>query len=147
MADTKRALMAPPRRRRDFFVYGLSFLDGYAPGVPVQRILQIEAGSAFELQRLSFMADSDGDPITASEVPIPLLVATFTDINTSRQLSSTPIEMANIFGNGQVPFVLPCVMLFQPSSVWAVTLTLPVGAFPGYLIRMALIGAKVFNYD
>lgn len=130
--------------RRDFFIYGIDF-SNLAANTSSQGAIQIQADSDFELQKLSFTADIGGGPVTASDRVLPLVTIQITDTGTGRQMFNTPIPIPSIFGDGQIPFILPTTKVFAPNSSLLVAVA-NYSIATAYNFRLALIGAKVFRY-
>lgn len=145
MADPRRVFRAQPRVRRDFFVYGINFGIVLA-GTTAIKALQLEADSIFELQKLSLFADSAGAPVTQYSRLVPRVTVDFQDYATSRRFLDEPVELPCVTGDGQVPFNLPSFLILPASGLVLVTLVAPV-VEGTYNMRLALIGAKVFNYE
>lgn len=139
---------AGPRRGatqfvEDFFIYNQNFLL-IAPAAVQNQNIQVQADSAFKLTALSFQADIAAAAYTESTRPIPLCTLQMVDTGSGRQLFQNPAPIEAIFGNGQLPFILPLNRIFMPSSVIQMTLT-NFSAATTYSVRLQLIGMKVFD--
>lgn len=126
----------------DFFVYGATFASIAAGAVQTQNI-QIEASSYFKWTHASMETDLAGATFTESAAPVPLCSLQISDSGTGRQLFNNAQPLSAIFGNGQLPFVLPVPRGFRPNSNIALTLT-NFAAAQTYTVRLALIGVKLF---
>lgn len=130
--------------RRDFFVYGINFAS-LAAAASTESSIQIQADSAFEIQKLAFFADIAGAAQTESTRVLPLVTLQITDTGTGRQVFNTPIPIPSIMGDGRIPFILPTTKVFSPSSAVLISVA-NYSAATAYLLRLQLIGAKVFTY-
>lgn len=133
-----------PKHRRDFFVYGINFL-ALAPAGATSNAFQIQADSDFELQKLAMFADVAAAGELSSTRVIPLVTIQVTDTGTGRQLFNTPIPMGAIFGDGQIPFILPTTKVFSANASVTVAVS-NYDAAQTYNLRLAFIGSKIFTY-
>lgn len=130
--------------RRDFFVYTI-FFDDLAANAAANGAIQIQSDSDFELQKLTMFADIAGAVQTASSRVLPLVTLQITDTGTGRQLFNAPVAVPALFGDGQIPFILPTTKLFSRNA----SVTFAVSNFSAattYDLRLFLIGSKVFTY-
>lgn len=135
---------AGPNVRRDFFVYGITFL-ALAPAAATSGAIQIQADSDFELQKLSVFATVANAAQQASTRELPLVTVQITDTGTGRQMFNIPVPIPGIMGDGQIPFILPTTKIFSPNS----SVTFDVSNFSAattYNLRLMLIGCKLFTY-
>jgi hypothetical protein len=133
------------RLRRDFFVYAVNFLSLTA-GSARSTSIQIQADSDFELQKLSVFADILAAQQTASTRVLPLVTIQITDTGTGRQLFNQPVAVPALFGDGQIPFILPTTKVFSRNA----SVTFDVVNFAAgtdYNLRLNLIGSKIFEYS
>lgn len=145
----QRAQVDPnaPQMRRDFFVYG-AVVGPLGPLAAGQDAIQIQADSDFELQKLAMFATFDDDPAsggTSSTRILPFATVQITDTGTGRQVFNREIPIAAIFGDGQIPFILPVTKLFNASASVVVSVT-SFDSTNDLTLRFALIGCKVFKY-
>lgn len=129
--------------RDDFFVYGVTFAS-LAAGLSQTQNIQIQSDSYFRWTHASMETDLAGVTFTESAAPVPLCALQITDSGSGRQLFNTPIPLSAIFGNGQLPFVLPVERVFKPNSNISLQLT-SFAVAQTYTVRLALIGAKIFT--
>lgn len=127
----------------DFFIYELD-VDDIVPGGIFNGNVQIQADSDFKLVKLALIADIAGAGQTAATRIIPLCTMQLVDSGSGRQLFSLPVPLGAIFGDGQLPFILPVPRIFKARSNIAVTIT-NYSAAEEYEIKMALIGNKIFQ--
>jgi hypothetical protein len=131
-------------KRRDFFAYTITFANLLA-GASAQGSLQLQSDSEFELTKLTMFADIAADPETAATRVLPLVTLQMRDSGTARNLFSAPVPIPAIFGDGQIPFILPVPKLFSPNA----SISFEVSNFAAatdYNLRLLLVGAKVFAY-
>lgn len=131
-------------KRRDFFVYPITF-SGLLAGSALQGAVQIQADSDFELSKLTFFADiATADQTEATRV-LPLVTVQITDTGTGRALFSQPVPVPAIMGDGRIPFILPTPKIFSANASVAFLVSNFSGA-TDYNLRIAMIGAKIFQY-
>jgi hypothetical protein len=126
----------------DFFVYGATFATIAANAVQNVNI-NIDAGSAFKWCAATMQCDLAGAAFTESAAPVPLCALQITDTGSGRQLFNQAQPLSALFGNGQLPFILPQPRGFMPNSNVSLQLS-NFSAATTYTVRLALIGTKVF---
>lgn len=142
----QQAMVLPPapQKRRDFFVYPITF-TGLAAGAADQGSIQIQADSDFELSKLTFFADIAAADQDESTRVLPLITVQITDSGTGRSMFSQPLPVPAIMGDGRIPFILPTPKIFSANASVQVAVQ-SFSAATDYNIRIALIGAKIFAY-
>lgn len=133
-----------PTRRRDFFVYPLTFASLLA-GTAAQNAIQIQSDSDFELTKFTMLADIAAAAQTEATRVLPLVTIQITDTGTGRALFSAPLPVPAIFGDGRIPFILPVPKIFSANASVAVQVA-NFAAATNYNLRICLIGAKIFTY-
>lgn len=128
---------------KDFYVYEEDFPDLDA-GTTGTGNINIQADSDFVVQKLTYFADTDKQPQTDSSRVIPLINVNITDSGSGRNLMETAIPVPNLFGTGQIPFILPQPKLFLARSTIAITVT-NFSAVTVYNLKLSFIGYKVFR--
>lgn len=129
---------------RDFFVYATpSIAVAGVVGTQASNVIQVQADSDFELQKLSFFADTALAAQTASTRILPLVTLQLTDQGSGRALFSTPIAIPAIMGDGQIPYILPTSKIFSASS--AIGIDLVNFSAVAYNVRIVLSGSKLFR--
>lgn len=129
---------------RDFFVYELDFL-ALANGVSATQTINIQQEADFLLTKMAQQTDLAAAAITSANQPIPLCTIMISDTGSGRQLMNTAVPLHNLFGEGDLPFILPRQRIFIASSVINVTLS-NYSAATTYNVRLSLIGEKGFRY-
>lgn len=141
-------------KRRDFYVYEAST----TPGTPIPvsatqtDTIQIEADSNFVLQKLAYHCQAPAATALAasaiglveSQRIIPPVAIQLVDTGSGRQLTSAPIPIPSLFGNGMLPFILPNPRLFMRNSTIQVTFT-NLDATNVYTVRLAFMGYKTYS--
>lgn len=128
----------------DFFVYEVDFTAGIIAGATSNGSFTVQADSDFKWLKACYFADIAVGAQTASALIIPLATVLITDQGSGRQLMSAAVPIPNIFGIGQIPFILPVPKLFSSKSTVGVTVA-NFSAATTYNIRLSFIGVKVFR--
>lgn len=135
-----------PRKRRDFFVYRAFVAGPIAAGGTAADQVQIQADSAFEIQKLTMFADIADAAQTEESRVLPLVTVQITDTGTGRQLFAEAVSIPALFGDGRFPFILPTTKLLSPSSVLSFDFANYSAATPYSNLQLLLIGTKIFDY-
>ncbi len=145
MADprTIAANSQPERFIRDFFTYTTGRQSVAAAATVVSNIL-IQADSAFEIIKLTGAADVAGAAQTSSTRVIPNALILITDTGSGRQLMSAAVPFGALFGDGNLPFILPRPKIIAPRSTLQITITSFEAANTNN-ISINLIGNKIFD--
>lgn len=131
-------------RRRDFFVYEAQATTLATGGVQTDTI-QIQADAHFIWQKAAFQADLAGVALDAQTRVLPNVLIQITDTGSNRQLFFGPIPIVNIFGQGDLPFILPNPRLFMKTSTIQIDFT-SFEAVSTPTIRLSFIGYKLYGY-
>lgn len=126
----------------DFFVYDISFL-ALLSGTSQQGSVAVQADSNFKWTAAAFQADIAAAAYLSGTTPIPNVTVQVLDTGSGRQLFQDPIPVSSIFGNGQLPFILPVPRIFKARSSIQITAA-NFDAGVDYNLRLALIGTKIF---
>lgn len=135
----------PEQYIEDWWVENVNVLL-LASGGTANATIQVQSDSAFKLVKLGIAADIAVAAQTESSVVVPLCTLQITDSGSGRNLFSAPVALRALFGNGQLPHILPVPRLFLPRSL----ITLQFANFSAastYNLRMAFEGAKVFKLN
>lgn len=150
---------APPppysmRTRRgfaEFYVYTLPAVVDFTPGQMTfgsDDRFNFDGDADFELQRLSLWicsSDTDYTQYTAQYAQVNINIR---DNATGRLLFGDFVSMAELFGNGRTPFVLPTTHFFKRATS-AQILYSPIDPgpdFENFQVIPLLIGRKHFDY-
>jgi len=128
---------------KDFFVYQENF-DNLTNGTSQQGNINIQANSDFVLQKLTMFADISGGSQTYSSRVIPLVNVQITDTGSGNQLFESSIPAFNLFGTGELPFILPTPKLFSARSTIAIAVS-NFSSSTDYNIKFSLIGHKLYR--
>lgn len=143
-APTSAPRQPKPPQLRDFFVYDIDFLALAASGT-ANGSIQIQADADFELQKLAHFSDIAVATQTASSRVLPLVTIQITDTGTGRQMFNAPVPIPALFGDGQIPFILPTTKVFSKNASVSIVLS-NYDTANAYNVRLQLIGAKIFTY-
>jgi hypothetical protein len=138
------AVVEAPTERRDFFTYAINFAN-LPPGNTAEGQIQIQSDSDFELQKMAQFADIAGGAQTATTRVLPLVTLQITDTGTGRQVFQAPVPIPGVFGDGQIPFILPVTKMFSRNASVAFSVA-NYSAATTYNLRLLMIGAKIFKY-
>jgi hypothetical protein len=129
---------------RDFFVYELDFGAVAAAGT-ASSSFTVQADSNFLWQYGGFFADIAGAAQTDDTRVLPLMSATILDTSSGRQLMSAAVPIPQIFGTGQLPFLLPTPRFFRAQTQVTVNIAnFSVGTT--YTLKLQFIGTKFFKF-
>ncbi len=139
------------KERKDLYIYEAQAL-ALAASATVTDVIQIEADSSFILEKLTYHTQApaatalaaNGLGLVAAQTIIPAVAIVITDTGSGRQLMQQPIPIPSLFGNGQLPFILPHPRLFMRNSTIQVTFT-NLDATNAYTVRLAFIGYKMYT--
>jgi hypothetical protein len=138
--------MPTPQRQmlEDFYVYETDFL-AVAAGATVTNNIQIQADSNFRWEQgILFAANNAAlTALTPATQLFPLATVLITDTGSGRQLSSGAMPIQNLFGSGQLPFILQKPKIFTARATIAITITSFDTAIVQQL-RLSFIGTKLF---
>lgn len=128
---------------KDFYIYEEDF-DSIANGQSGTGNINIQADSDFVIQKLTYFADIAGAAQTANTRVVPLMTVQLTDTSSGRQLFEEPVAVEALFGNGQLPFILPTPKILPARSTFQVEVA-NFSASTTYRLRLSFIGYKLFN--
>lgn len=126
-------------------VYEIDFTSAQlTSGVTLNGSIQIQADSAFKWTKATYYADIGGAVFTESARPIPQVSIQIQDTGSSRVLFNNAVPVPNVFGTGQLPFILPVPYVFRPRSAMQLTVQ-NFSAASAYNLRLSFIGSKIFE--
>ena len=128
----------------DFFNYEVDFTAGIAAGGTANSSFTVQADSDFKWLKACYFADIAVAAQTDSTRVVPLATVLITDQGSGRQLMSAATPIPNIFGTGQIPFILPVPKIFASKSTISVSVV-NFSAATIYNIRLSFIGVKLFK--
>lgn len=105
---------------RDPYTYSAYFAS-IAPGSQQDYTINIKADADFAWLKGMHFCDLAGAAITWGTRIMPICTVLITDAGSGRQLMDQATPIANLFGNGDLPFILPQPKVFARSSSLTVT--------------------------
>lgn len=129
---------------RDFFVYELDFATVAAAATP-QSSFTVQADSNFLWQYGAMFADIAGAVQTDSSRVLPLISCQIQDSSSGRNLMSGNVPVISVFGDGNLPFLLPSPRFFRALTQVNVTLN-NFSAATTYNLKLQFIGTKFFKF-
>lgn len=129
----------------DFYTYG-AFVTALAPNSSATTSIQIEADSDFEV--IKMMQSTIAAFATALESqtqPVPTVNLMITDTGSGRNLFNIPTPLVNLFGSGELPFILPKSKVLFARSVLALTFYNVNSTVTYARIDVSFAGRKIFN--
>ena len=129
---------------RDFFVYELDFSTFAANATP-QGSFTVQADSNFLWQYGSMYWDGSADVAVDSPQSVPMVSCNVQDSSSGRNLMSANVPVQSIFGNGQLPFLLPTPRFFRAQTTVTVSL-LNFSSALSYRMKLSFIGTKFYKY-
>lgn len=132
-----------PYRYRDFFVYQVDFL-ALAAGATATGTFTVQADSDFIWEKATYLADIAAAAVTHDVQIVPLVTILITDTGSGRQLMNSAVPIPNLFGAGELPFIVPRPRQFRSQSTVSVQVTSYVAAGTTYNLHLSLIGEKGF---
>lgn len=127
------------------YTYQLNFAALAAAGGQASNSFQVEANSDFILHKLSYIADIAAAAQTDSTRVIPLVTVLLTNSGTARQMMNAAVPIASLFGNGQLPFILPASFLLKGNTTFTAQVTSYVVAGTVYNIYLSFHGVKRYK--
>lgn len=131
------------------YVYETDSLTNYPSGIApaAQAILtfNIANDSDFFWSLFSCFAVSGADGTTYANQLVPSLNIMLVNTTTGRQYMSAPVPLANIAGDGRLPFVLPSVTLWEKQSTIQVTVSNVSDNTTYSNLQLSFIGVKAFT--
>ena len=126
----------------EFYTYQVSFAS-LANGTDATGVINIEADSWFKAQKITYFADLALAAQTESSRVIPLVSVIITDTGSGRQIMNESVPIPALFGNGQLPFILPTPKIFKPRSAISVKVS-NYSTATTYNLYLAISGAKLW---
>lgn len=126
----------------DFYTYEEDFSNLNA-GVSLQGAINIQAESDFVLQKLAYFADIGGGAQTHNSRVVPLVTVQIIDAGSGRNLIESPAPVPSLFGQGNLPFILPRPRVFFARSTVDITVA-NFSAGTDYNLRLSFIGYKAY---
>jgi len=127
-----------------FYIY--SFDTVVTAGATATDSINIEADSDFILTKLSYFAtDNAGTAQTYNTRIVPLVTLNLRDTASGRNLFDREQPIPNLFGSGEIPFILPLKQTLRANSTIRASFT-SLEAANDNRIFLSLIGFKNYAY-
>lgn len=130
----------------DWYTYAVA-VGSLAAGVSGAVNLQIQQDSEFELVKLTASGNLHGAAAPFTNGQIVEVNMSITDNGSGRILMNAPIPLADIAGNGGLPFILPVSRIFKPNSTILFNFQNYSAANTYDNIFVALLGRKIFKFS
>jgi hypothetical protein len=148
---SRTGMIAFARPPSDFQTYGVSFTLANGTGLIAagglgSAILTIDAASDFVWYYSSFTAMNNAANTgwTEANRQYPPILVLMTPSDTSSQLSNQAVPITHIFGNGEMPFVLPAPRILPART--AITIAVQnLDTTIAYDLYLSLIGQRRYN--
>ena len=127
---------------KDFYIYQEDF-SGLAASTSATGTIRIQADSDFILQKLTYFADIAAAIQTDSSRVVPLVTLQVIDAGSGRNLLEAPAPISSLFGEGDLPFILPTPRVFFARSNIELTVA-NFSAATTYNVRLSFIGYKAY---
>lgn len=127
---------------KDFYVYQEDF-SALANATSATGTINIQADSDFILQKITYFADIAAAIQTDSSRVVPLITIQIVDAGSGRNLIEAPAPISSLFGEGDLPFILPTPrVFFARSNIELTVANFSVGTT--YNLRLSFIGYKAY---
>ncbi len=128
----------------DFFTYNAIFGTVAANAISVTQNISIQADSKFEWMKATAFGYKDGASEPYQSTDLMPLTCIIQDSGSGRYLMKDPTPIANLFGTGQLPFILPESRIFWPNSTLTVILANPSSSQYDN-VTLSFIGRKILR--
>lgn len=118
----------------DFFTYELDFTTSIAGNGQATGTLQIQTDSDFFWTKSAYAQTGTGVPAILIQ-----------DTGSGRNLSTYAVPVINMFGTGQLPFILPRQRVFASNSTVNITISNLDSVNAISTLRLSFIGEKWFR--
>lgn len=117
-----------------------------AAGATATDKISIEADSDFVIVKQSMhVSDGAGAAITGAGKILPNVTVQIIDTGSGRQFFDDEQPVGNLFGTGEIPFILPVQQLVRANSVLRVNFT-SFEAAANRRVQLSFIGYKLYQY-
>jgi hypothetical protein len=122
-----------------------NYLNGIAPAAQAVLTFNIANDSDFFWSLFSVYAAVGSNGVLTSTQPVPGLNMMLVNTTTGRQYMSAPVPLANLSGDGRLPFVLPVATLWEKQTTIQITLTNVTDDTTYSNLQLSFIGIKAFT--
>jgi hypothetical protein len=128
---------------RTWFVYESDTTAALAPGAAANLTFNIAGDSDFFWTKFNMFALVGGAATVRNADQLPAVTILVTNTTSGRQYSSSAAPAANITGQGNLPFILPMVTLWEAKSTVQIALS-NIGNATYSNLYLSFIGIKAF---
>lgn len=125
-----------------FYAYS-TLHNAVAANASDTQTVTIASDSDFYLSKMTMFAHISGAVQTDSSRVLPLATVTLTEISSGNQMFDSAIPIPAVFGDGQIPFILPHPKLFEAKSALTVNVA-NFSAATTYTIYLNFLGYRVY---
>ena len=137
----------PPRavkREERAFVYTTGRLAALAPAAVLNTSIIIQADADFAIEKLTYAADIAGATQTVSSRTVPNFTVLLTASSSGAQMMNNPVPVSSLFGEGDLPFILPFPYILNANSQLQIQLV-SFEAAVSPLLTLNFIGRKLYR--
>ena len=131
-------------RVAEFFCYTTGRLAAITAGGNLDTSIVIQADADFILEKLTYYADLAGAAQTSSTMIVPNVTVLLTASGSGQQLMTSAVPIPALFGNGQLPFILPFPKVLPANSQLQISLVSFEAAVTPRL-TLNFLGRKVYR--
>lgn len=128
----------------NFFTYEADAPNGLLAGAAAQFTFNVAGDSDFFWTKFAAFALVGGAATTRSDDQLPAVTLLLTNTTNGRQYSNAPVPLANMAGNGQFPFILPQVVLWQAFATIQIQVSNE-GNVDYSNLQLSFLGVKAFT--
>ena len=128
---------------KDFYIYQENF-SALVNATSATGTINIQADSDFILQKMTYFADIAVAIQTEATRVVPLITLQMVDAGSGRNLLEAPAPISSLFGEGDLPFILPTPRVFFARSNIELTVA-NFSAGTTYNLRLSFIGYKAYR--
>lgn len=128
--------------------YSYSLTSGViAAGATATDSVTVESDSDFILTKMSYFATNGaGAALTWNSRIVPLVRIQLRDTGSGRNLLDANQPIPNLFGTGEIPFILPTMLRIKANSVLRADFV-SFEAADSRLVDLSLVGFKEYRYE
>lgn len=126
------------------FVYSTGRLAAISVGATVNASILIQADADFAVEKLTYSADLAGVAQTLSARIVPNVTVLLTASSSGAQMMNNPVPITSLFGEGDLPFILPYPYVLAANSQLQIQLvSFEAAVTPA--ITLNFIGRKLYR--
>lgn len=130
----------------EYFTYSQSLPSGTTLAAAGSTTLSfnVDGESDFFWDKATCYVDAANDGTSYSAQLVPGILVTIIDTTSQRPLMNNPTPIANVFGTGQLPFILPIRKIFFSKATVKITLQNITDNHTYTRVDVAFIGIKAY---